>query len=233
MMTVEQVVVDLLADKAPTKARDLMLAWAEYRNASWADAAREAESRAASEGHLRQIRGQLRYHRGEQSLAEAAQSAGAGVIPFRTTPPGGVFIVARIGRFALVNISVRYPGLMLRCSVTRKMLSQANEAIDPQHRLDLGDERRVVTELAYFGCLAAVPSIADPTTPAVLALGVPNAALTHWLAWIPSHRLHAYLQERADGRDKGGGESRGFIPDKAFPQFRLPKSDESKDDGKP
>jgi hypothetical protein len=33
-MTVEDVVIDLLDDKTPTKARDLMLSWAERRNAS-------------------------------------------------------------------------------------------------------------------------------------------------------------------------------------------------------
>jgi hypothetical protein len=234
-MTVEHMVVDLLADKTPAKARDLMLGWAQRRNASWADAAREAESRAASGGHLPQIRGQLRFHLGEAALGEAARSAGAGVIPFRTTPPGGIFMVARVGRFALVNLSVRYPGVMPRRSLTRKMLSQANDAIDPQRRLDLGDEKRVVTELAYFGCLAAVPSGADPTAPAVLALGVPNAGLTNWLAWIPSHRLHAYLQERTDGSGKGadGERSSGSIPDNAFPKFRLPKKDESQNDGEP
>jgi hypothetical protein len=231
-MTIEQVVVDILADKIPARARDLMLSWVERRSASWADAAREAEARAASGGHLPQLRGQLRYHLGEASLSEAARSAGAGVIPFRTVPPGGVFTVARIGRFALVNLSVRYPGLMPRRSVTRKMLSQANEAIDPQRRLDLGDEERVVTELAYFGCLVAVPSIADPASPAVLALGVPNAALTAWLAWIPSHRLHAYLQERVDAGGEATESAGGSIPDKAFPKFRLPRSDESEDDCK-
>jgi hypothetical protein len=208
-MTVEHVIVDLLADRAPTRARDLMLYWGERRSASWVDAAREAADRAASGGHLPQIRGQLRYHLGEAALTEAARSAGVGALPYRTVSPGGVFMVARVGRFALVNLMVRRPEFLPRRSVTRTMLSQANEKIDPQHRLDLGDERQVVTELAYFGCLVTVPSSNDPTAPSILALGVPNAALNSWLAWIPLHRLHAFLQGRVDG---AGGRIDGHVP---------------------
>jgi hypothetical protein len=231
-MTVEHVIVDFLADRAPSKARDLMLHWGERRNASWVDAAREAATRAASGAHLPQIRGQLRYHLGEAALAEAAKSAGVGALPYRTVSPGGVFMVARVGRFALVNLMVRRPELLPRRSVTRTMLSQANEKIDPQHRLDLGDERRAVTELAYFGCLATVPGN-DPTAPSILALGVPNAALNSWLAWIPLHRLHAFLQARVDGtggRTDGHAPAEGSIPDNAFPKFRVPKRNESEED---
>ena len=229
-MHVDQTIVDLLADKSPIRARDLMLAWEERRTASWIDAAREAEIRAASGGHLPQIRGQLRYHYGERALAEAARSAGAGAIPLRTNPPGGVFMVARVGRFALVSLVVRYPGLMPRKSISRKILSQANETLDPQSRLALGDDEtpRIVTELAYFGCLAVVPSRADPTSPAILALGVPNRALSEWICWIPSHRLNAELQARVDAvAGKGEAPSSGSVPDEAFPTFRVPKPDET------
>jgi hypothetical protein len=92
----------------------------------------------------------------------------------------------------------------------------------------------MVTELAYFGCLVAVPSCNDPSAPATLALGVPNPPLTSWLAWIPSHRLHGLLQERVDGTIKGAdgrsSRSEGLIPDNAFPTFRLPSRKESEED---
>src|SRR5258708_7721465 len=147
-------ILDLLTDKLPARARDLMLAWDEQRNASWADAERQAEARAASDGHLPQLRGQFRYHLGERALAEAARAAGIGCIPLKTTPPGGTFIVARIGRFGLVSLAVRYSGLLPRRSITRKLLSQANEPLDPQGELfkERTDPSAVVTDLAYFGC---------------------------------------------------------------------------------
>lgn len=234
-MDIEQLVADLLADKAPVRARDMSLAWAERRNSSWADAAREAETRAGSSGHIPQIRGQLRYHLGEVAIADAARHVGAGVIPLRTQPAGGIFNVARIGRFALVSLTVRYPGLLPRRSITRKLLSQPNEAIDPALTLPLGgDQPKVVTDLAYFGCLSAVASSSDPTVPAILALGVPNVGLTEWISWTPLHRLQALLQERVDSHTTAGESNPGIIPDRAFPTFKVPKrgaADDEKKDG--
>src|SRR5215813_9548582 len=91
--------------------------------------------RAASNGHLPQIRGQLRYHLGQKALAESCHGVGLGAIPMHTTPPGGIFIVARIGRFGLVSLTVKHGELRPRRSITRKILSQANESLDPQARL--------------------------------------------------------------------------------------------------
>jgi len=231
-MDVDETVLDLLTDRVPIKARDFMLAWSEYRTTSWADAARDAATRAGSDGHLPQIRGQLRYHEGEVSVADACRASGVGVIPLRTRPPGGVFNVARVGKFSLVSVAVRYPGLMPRASVTRKLLSQSNETLDPCLRMDFGvpEAPRVITELSYFGCLATVPSISDKSVPAILALGIPNAAVTEWITWIPFHRLHTSLQERADKFSPGDAPSPAVIPDQAFPTFRAPKVDDAEND---
>src|SRR5438552_2074437 len=118
-MDQDEIVLDLLTDRNAARARNMILSWDERRNSSWADAAREAEARAASEGHLPQIRGQLRYHLGEAALAQAARSAGAGAIPLKTQPPGGVFTVARIGRFALVSATVQNPKAMPRITMSK------------------------------------------------------------------------------------------------------------------
>jgi hypothetical protein len=221
-MDPDRVVLDLLIDRNSQRARDVMLAWDERRNSSWADAAREAEVRAASDGHLPQIRGQLRYHLGELALAQAARSAGAGAIPLATKPPGGIFTVARVGRFALVSVMVPRHGAMPRRTVTRKLLSQPNEGLDPQSSLPFDDPMpKLITDLAYFGCLIAVAGRRDPTVPAELALAIPTAELDRWISWIPLHRLHAVLQERTvegPGNISGGG----VVPDIAFPTFRVP-----------
>jgi hypothetical protein len=218
-MDIDDRIADLLADKAPAKARDLALAWPETRNSSWADAHREAEARSASKGHLPQHRGQLRYHYGQAGLVEACRRAGLGSIPMRTNPPGGIFIVGRVGRFALVSMTIRHQFLMPRRSLTRTMLSQANETIDPQEHLF--GAKATVTELAYFGCLIAIPNRHDPSTPAELALAVPNVGITEWISWIPLHRLHGLLQARVDSHagETGGTE----LPDLVIPKFRVPK----------
>jgi hypothetical protein len=198
----------------------MMLAWEEHRTASWADAARDAEARAASDGHLPQIRGQLRYHGGEVALAQAARSVGAGAIPLPTRPAGGIFTVARIGRFALVSLMVRERHKLPRRTVTRKLLSQPNEALDPQSSLFRDDAPKPVTELAYFGCLVAVAARPDPTIPAEMALAIPTRGMDGWISWMPLHRLHSMLRTRADAVPTRVDES--DLPDVAFPTFRLP-----------
>lgn len=223
-MDPDELVLDLLTDRNPLRARNMMLAWDERRTASWADAARDAEVRAASEGHLPQIRGQLRYHGGETALAQAARGVGAGAIPLQTQPAGGIFTVARIGRFALVSVMVRDREKLPRRTVTRRLLSQPNQALDPQRSLFGEGAAQPVTELAYFGCLVAVAARRDPTTPAELALAVPARGMDRWISWTPLHRLHSALQSRADEAPTPVDD--GELPDIAFPTFRVPSERE-------
>jgi hypothetical protein len=230
----ESIVLDLLAGKNPAQARDFVLSWAEYRHSSWADAARDAETRCASESHLPQIRGQLRYHLGEIALARAASAAKVGSMSFRTDPPGGVFILARVGRFALVSLTVRRAHSTPRPTLTRRLLSRPNGELEPQRSFLPVEvvQTRGPTQLAYLGCLVAVPWRRDPTVPAQLAFAVPDASLDGWLIWIPLHRVHAMMQQRADS---GGipDQAEPTIADKAFPKFRIPnEKDETADDGK-
>jgi hypothetical protein len=79
--------------------------------------------------------------------------------------------------------------------------------------------------------LITIPNRHDPTAPAELALGVPNANITDWLSWIPFRRLHGLLQQKVDA---GIVDSRtdGTVADKAFPKFRMPKKDKG-EDGQP
>jgi hypothetical protein len=228
----EDLVIELLAGRQADRARDFTLAWAERRTASWADAARLAESKAASEGHLPAIRGQLRYHLGERALSEAASSSGLGSIPLRTNPPGGTFIVARVGRFAIISATVRAPHLTPRRSLTRKHLAQPNIDLDPQYTLALNEKisSRGTTELAYFGCVIVVPSRKDHTIPGQLHFAVPSVSMDSWIVRIPLDRLHALLQKRCDD-GMPGSTSATVIPDRAFPRFRFPKPDEQYDDG--
>jgi hypothetical protein len=229
----ESLVIDLLAGRSPGVAGDFFLSWAERRSSSWADAARDASTRAATNGHLPQIRGQLRFHRGEIALAEAARAANAGIIPMPTVQPGATFVVARVGRFGLVSLMVRDHRKLPRRAVTRRLLSQPNQEIDPQQSLLRdGLSARGATELAYFGCVVAVPSSDDPSVPSELAIGVPNAAVTDWIAWMPLHRVHAMLNDRAAGGGTSAEPPAPKIEDRRFPTFRLPKKDDdAKDEG--
>lgn len=219
-MDPEEIALELLTDRNAERARNMMLAWDERRSSSWADAARDAEARAASDGHLPHIRGQLRYHLGEAALAQAARSAGAGAIPLKTQPPGGVFTVARVGRFALVSATVQNRKAMPRATMSKKLLSQPNGALDPQSSF-LDDKPKLVTDLAYFGCLITVAAMRDPTSPAELAFAVPTPSLDRWISWIPLHRLHAMLQERVD-RGVGPQSTEDSVPDISWPTFKVP-----------
>jgi hypothetical protein len=222
-LDIDETIVGLVAGNAPAKARDLILAWSEKRHSSWADAAREADMRSASGAHVPQLRGQLRYHLGEKALSEASRKAGVGALPYSTTPAGGVFVISRTGKFGLVSLTVREPRMMPRRSISRKMLSQPNEDIDPQIEIFPPDrsDRGAITELAYLGCLIAVPNKRDPSVPAELALGIPNARLTNWLAWMPLHRLISSLQEKVDANEAGDWGATD-VTDNVFPRFRIP-----------
>jgi len=225
----EAAVLDLLADRNPAQARDFVVAYGERRNASWAEAARQAPERAASPIHLPQVRGQLRYHLGEIALAEAAGAASVGHLPMTTTFPGGVFTVARVGRFGLVSLVIRDKYRIPRRSVTRKLLAQRNIDLEPQ--TDMFDPQtgsRGATELAYFGCMVTIPWRRDPTVPADIAIAIPDSKLSQWLVWMPLHFAFAEFQQRVDA-GKPQEPKRPDIPDNAFPKFRLPKRDESED----
>ena len=135
-------------------------------------------------------------------------------------------MVARLGRFALVNQVLRSRDHLPRRSVTRRLLSQPNADIDPQGALALGDvvNGTVKTELAYFGCLVSVVCRSDPTVPSELAIAIPSRSIDRWIAWIPLHKVHELLQSRTGGQDeREQHQPTSEIPDRAFSTFRVPK----------
>ncbi len=224
----DKTILQLLAGDNPKRAQEFVLTLEEQRTASWADAHRQASLKAASKGHVSHFRGQLRHQLGETALLEASQIAGLGCLPFRTVKPGGIFMVARIGRFGLVSLSVPKKRAMPRFSWTRRLLSEPNEDLDPQEKLRLVEKSpsRGATELAYFGCIVALPWRKDPSVPAEIALAVPNARLTDWLAWIPLTGLHAALQDLVDDIGVGDTWAAKPIVDRRLPTFRLPKEED-------
>lgn len=224
----------LLADHDPQKARNFVSRYEELRIAAWADAHRAAVSRAASGGHIPHLRGQLRYQYSEQALVQAAQEAGCGYLPFTSNPPGAICILARVGKFAIASLKLDHDWARPRPSTMRALLARPNGDLDPQGVLfETTKSDPKTTELAYFGCLVAVPMRRDPTVPAVLAFAVPSASLDRWLCWIPMERLNAALLTHAERRVSLQRQS-GPIVDRAFPKLRLPKKpDESAGSGKP
>lgn len=231
----DDVVVGLLASRSPEQVRDFLLAWAEHRSSTWANASREALSRGASTGHVPQLRGQLRYHLGESAVAEASKAAGAGCLPMQTVSPGATFMVARLGRFALVNQVLRNRTHLPRRSVTRKLLSQPNAGIDPQGVLPFADRaaQEQTTELAYFGCLASVVCRSDPSVPAELAVAIPSRNLDRWIAWLPLNKAHELVQNLCATQPGPKQPAPVQIPDRAFSTFRMPKTGRETGDSEP
>lgn len=230
----DEQISSLLADHDPQKARNFIQRHEELRTAAWADAHRAAFTRAASGMHIPHLRGQLRYQYGEQALAQAAQEAGCGHLPFVSDPPGAVCVLARVGKFAIASIKLDYDCARPRPSAMRDLLARPNDELDPQGVLfEEATSNPKATELAYFGCLVAVPMRRDPTVPATLAFAVPSANLDRWLCWIPMDRLNAALLTLAERKVLSQRKS-GPIADRAFPKLRLPKRpDESTGSGKP
>ena len=224
----ENDIVGLLSGNDPRKAQEFILAFGEQRAASWADSQRQAVMKSASTRHVPHFRGQLRHQLGEAVLARAAETARTGCIPIRTVKPGGVFMVARVGRFGLVSLSVSEKRAIPRKSATRRLLSEPNDDLDPQQKLLFADRAsaRGATELAYFGCMITCPSYRDPSTPSDIVFAVPNARLTDWIEWLPITKLFALLQSRMDSSSKPAMpvEARP-IPDLRIPRFRLPRQD--------
>lgn len=223
-------IADLLLATNPGTARSFFSHWEEKRSASLADAQKIARERAASEGHLSAIRGQLRYHLGELALRDAAAAAGIGAMPMATVMPGAKFMLARVGRFGIVSIKTNSARRMPAASKTRKLLARPNDIIDPQQSFLESPFSHKPMELAYLGCLVVVPSTKDPREPSELFFAVPNAQCNRWINKISLTRLHALLLDRdAAGAGKGVAPSVA-VQDNAFPTIKLPKTDESDTD---
>lgn len=212
----------LLTGAQVSQAIDFFDAFTEKRTTSWAEADLQAKGKAASLSHIPELRGQLRHHLGEEALKASAEQAGLATTTMRSAPAGGVFQLARIGRFALSSVKTNVERGRLRPAVTRELLARANHELDPQSSL-LPPEpgSATVHEIAYFGCLAAVPTRRDPMVPSILALGVPDVSMRHWLFWIPLPMLAAKMR---------GIRETGVAPkaepeqkDAAFPTLLLPK----------
>jgi hypothetical protein len=106
--------------------------------------------------------------------------------------------------------------------MSKKLLSQPNEVLDPQTSMfDDPSKPKLVTDLTYFGCLITVAASRDPTTPSELAFAVPTTGLDRWISWTPLHRMHALLQERVD-REGGVRTGDDSVPDISWPTFRVP-----------
>jgi len=223
----DQNILKLLAGTNARQAQEFILSFGENRFAAWAEANRQASLRAASQRHLPHYRGQLRHQLGETALLKAAQTAKIGCIPIPTVQPGGVFMVARIGRFGLVSLTVPKKKGLPRRAATRYLLSEPNDDLDPQQKLRFMEKSpsRGTMELAYFGCMITYPAYREPETPADMVFAVPNARLTDWIEWIPLTKLHASLQDLVGKDGKDDSSYATPIPDRRIPTFRLPKRD--------
>lgn len=227
-MDLEDRIVELLTSPDSDVARKFFRAWDEERSASWATANLQARKSAASEGHIRALRGQLRHQFGEDALAKAAKTAGVGHFAKPTEKPGAHMMLARVGKFALTSVKVNDRELLPRGSLTRSVLSRANQKIMPQLDMLSKPEPESVTELAFFGCLLAVPSTVDHSAPYGLYLAVPDNQMTGWIKTLSIETLHAMILNRQSGKDASKAGSAKKVEDNAIPQIRLSKQDKSK-----
>lgn len=221
-MNLDDHIVDLLIATNPQVARTFFLKWDELRSASWATANLQATQTAASQKHVPALRGQLRHQLGEEALAQAAAAAGVGSFPKETEKPGACMMLARVGKFALTSVKVNDRMLLPRKSLTRSILSRPNWGITPQNDMFKEAEDPPLEELAYFGCLLAVPSVSDATAPYGMYLAVPNMGMTDWIKTFSIETVHAKILNRLSGRDAAKGAESTAIEDKAIPRIKMP-----------
>jgi hypothetical protein len=150
-------------------------------------------------------------------------------MPMQSTQPGASFMIARVGRFALMSVKVSGTGALPRRSATRALLSRPNDEIDPQTRLFEDAKARKKTELAYFGCLVSIPCKVDPTVPAELAIAVLSAATNRWLCWMSIPQACGGLMAVSTSPSRNRSPQTEAIPDRAFPKLRVPKLDSSEE----
>lgn len=138
-------------------------------------------------------------------------------------------MLARVGRFALTSVKVSDRTKLPRESLTRSVLSRPNHKIVPQSEMfpNTAAEADGLEELAYFGCLLAVPSVMDHSAPYGLYLAIPNHGMTEWIKTLSIETLHAKLLNLQSG--EGGSEVQApkAIEDKAMPRIRVQKPDKS------
>jgi hypothetical protein len=176
--------------------------------------------RHAEEPERANMLGQLRHARCEAGFRDAAKSNGLSVLAPHTNPAGGRYSLVDGGGTYLIRSNIQRHCGTPRPTAFRQQWAEMNAWLNPL-QLDLLRQTAAPSKNLMCGMLVitAHPRRGEPTVPAYVGLGIPNAALTNWVRLIAINDLLA-LYHDADAARRTPREAPVEIKDVAVPRLK-------------
>jgi hypothetical protein len=132
-----------------------------------------------NEGHLSTVLGQMRHFHMNETFAEALELAGASPSKIR----GNEVVVGRAGIIRLARFNIAQgPWYNARRSLTRRVLSEANRAIEALVQPGLFGPAEPITEATVFFVGVFSGSVKhSPDRPVSIEIAVPDSNMKRWL----------------------------------------------------
>ena len=191
----------------------------EYADAGFGEAWTLA-SRHAEEPERANMLGQLRHARCEAGFRQAARDNGLKVLAPHTKPAGGRYSLVEGGGVYLIRSNIQRHCGPPRATAFRQQWAAMNAWLNPL-QLDLLNPATAPSTDRMCGMLVITshPRRGEPTVPAYVGLGIPNAGLTDWVRLIAVTDLLA-LYHDADAAARKPVEAPVEIKDVAVPRLK-------------
>jgi len=176
--------------------------------------------RHAEEPEQANILGQLRHSCCEAGFRRAARDHELAVFAPHTEPAGGRYSLIEGGGVYLVRSNIQRHCGPPRPTAFRQQWAEVNAWLDPL-QLDLLREaiRPSSERLCGMLVITSHPRRGEPSIPAYVGLGIPNAELTDWIRLIAISDLLA-LYHDADAATRTPREAPVEIKDAAMPRLK-------------
>lgn len=177
-------------------------------------------SRHAEDPERANMLGQLRHTRCEAGFRAAARNNGLAVFAPHTEPAGGRYSLIEGGGVYLIRSNIQRHCGPPRATAFRQQWAAVNAWLDPL-QLDLLRPAVPPARDRMCGMLVITthPRRGEPTVPAYVGLGIPNASLTDWVRLIAIPDLLA-LYHDADAAARSPAEAPVEIKDVAVPRLK-------------
>ena len=191
----------------------------EYADAGFSEAWILA-SRHSEEPERANMLGQLRHARCEAGFRKAARDNDLSVFAPHTDPAGGRYSLVEGGGIHLIRSNIQRHCGPPRATAFRKQWAEVNAWLDPmqldllKHTLPPASDR-----LCGMLVITAHPRRGEPTVPAYVGLGIPNADLSDWVRLIALTDLLA-LYHDADAATRKPVEAPIGVKDVAVPRLK-------------
>lgn len=191
----------------------------EYADAGFGEAWTLA-SRHSEEPERANMLGQLRHARCEAGFRKAAGDNSLSVFAPHTEPAGGRYSLVEGGGVYLIRSNIQRHCGPPRATAFRQQWAEVNAWLNPL-QFDLLRPATVPPSDRLCGMLVitAHPRWGEPTVPAYVGLGIPNAELTDWVRLIALTDLLA-LYHDADAAARKPAEAPVKIRDMAIPRLK-------------